>query len=57
MHNGYFVLRDGSEMIAERFYNFYVDEIEKYRTIFIVIMVVAVFFLFISQMVLIPIVF
>jgi hypothetical protein len=57
MFNGLRELRAGSEKIAERFYNFYTDEIKKYQTTFLVIMSMAMFCLVVSQIVLIPIVF
>lgn len=57
MYNGYRELRAGSESVAVGFFNFYNQEIQNYQSTFIVIMSVAMFFLILSQFVLIPIVF
>ena len=57
MQNGLTELRAGSETIANRFFNFYNNYMQLYQTTFIVIMSIALTFLVISQIILIPIVF
>ncbi|CAD8089671.1 unnamed protein product [Paramecium primaurelia] len=57
MTNGLFVLRKGSENIAQRFFDFYSEEINDYQVTFFVIMGVGIFCLVVSAMILIPIVF
>lgn len=55
--NGLFVLRKGSENIAKDFYNFYYDLTNDFQGTFMLIMILAIIVLFLSQLVLIPIVF
>lgn len=55
--NGLFVLRSGSEDIADDFYMFYKGMTDDFQTKFQVIMILGIIFLFLSQFVLIPKVF
>lgn len=57
MYNGYGELRAGSEAIGTNIYSFYTCFIQQYQTTFIVMMSVAMAFLVVSQIILIPIVF
>lgn len=55
--NGLGPLRIGSESTAEEFYSYYVDLTTSYETKFKIILILGLVILFISQMILIPIVF
>jgi len=50
-------LRDGSEKISDNFYNFYYDLTTDAELNFLIIMIIGISFLFLSQLILIPIVF
>ncbi|CAD8089763.1 unnamed protein product [Paramecium primaurelia] len=56
INNGYYVLRNGSENIANNFYEFYSNLIQDYLIKFLIIMIIGIAFLIISSLVLIPIV-
>ncbi|EAR83935.1 PAS domain S-box protein (macronuclear) [Tetrahymena thermophila SB210] len=55
--NGLFVLKDAAYTIAQNFYNFYYNMVDGYVTNYRVVMIIAIIFLVISQLILIPIVF
>ncbi|EGR33302.1 PAS domain S-box family protein [Ichthyophthirius multifiliis] len=55
--NGLFILRQGSEDIAQELYDYYINQIMKYRTNFLTIMILGTSLFIISQFILIPIVF
>lgn len=55
--NGLFVLRKGSEDIAEDYFDYYHGLTEDFQKSFLIIMIGAVVFVMVTQMFLIPIVF
>jgi hypothetical protein len=55
--NGLGPLRNGSELEAQTFYNYYIDKTKDYNTIFVILLVVALVMLAIADAILIPIVF
>ena len=55
--NGYGVLRQGGEERGDIYYQFYDSLVQDYKTIFIVTLTLTILLLFVSQIVIIPIVF
>ncbi|KAL4464830.1 hypothetical protein ABPG74_011391 [Tetrahymena malaccensis] len=56
-YNGIYPLRNGSEYIAQTYFDFYYKQINNYQSIFLAIMILAIIILTTSQFILLPIVF